>query len=278
MVYCHSCGAPNDDGYQFCSRCGLAREQNTAAQGTAYSLLGEPSTAHEPYLPDQANPETAKMVERTKTGAILLLVAVLLNWIPIIEYLGLLLGAVGAIMLILGRNAFGSRHSTFVIGSVVAYIIGFAVAFAGAAVFASSLVLSSGVPSSSEFLSAFNTLLETVLISEAIISLSFVLVLFVLENSIGRVAVIAGLIAQVGASVAVIASVYPVIRRAITSALSTAPPNTAPLTSAQQQISGFTTLHLLFIVPAVLFAAGYATVILRINRGELPKKGEQLLN
>ncbi len=273
MAFCPNCGSPNDDNYQFCSRCGIASEQNTVAQNTSNSPLGGSPTAFQPYQPGQANPETSKMVERTKNGTILLMVAVLLNWIPIIEYFGVLLGIVGVIMLILGRNAFGSRHSTFVILSVVTYMLGFAVAFAGGILFASSVIASLGTPSASEFLSAFNTLLATVVISEIITALSYVLVLFVLEDNIGRIAVIAGLIAQVGASVAIIMSVYPIIRQAITSALSTSPPNTAALSSAQQQISAFSTLHLLFIIPAVLTAAGYATVIFRINRGELPEKG-----
>lgn len=250
----------------------MARGQNTAEQSPAYGPQGASSGAFEPYKSGQTHDETGKMVERTKNGTLLLLIAVLLNWIPVIEYLGLFLGLAGVILLILGRRAFGSRHSTFVIGSVVTYIIGFAVALAGGAVFASSIIMSSGAPSSSEFISAFNTLLSTVLISEVITALSYVLVLFVLEDNIGRIAVIAGLVAQVGASVAIITNVYPIIRKAITVALSTSPPSTAALTSAQQQISGFTTLHLLFIIPALLTAAGYATVILRINRRELPEK------
>ena len=63
-------------------------------------------------------------IDRTKTGLLLITIGYLSLWIPIVGIVGSIIQLVGAILVILGRKAFGKQHSRNVIWSVIIYVIG----------------------------------------------------------------------------------------------------------------------------------------------------------
>ena len=64
--------------------------------------------------------ETARKtnIDRTKTGLLLVIAGILLGPIPYVTYIGLILAIIGVIIVIIGRDPFGSSHSNYVIFSV----------------------------------------------------------------------------------------------------------------------------------------------------------------
>jgi len=78
-------------------------------------------------------------IGRTKNGLLLLAVSGLLGPFPILNYLGGILAIVGAVLMILGRGAFGDAHSRNVVLSVVIYIVGLVILFIIGASFALSI-------------------------------------------------------------------------------------------------------------------------------------------
>src|SRR5256885_13761663 len=97
----------------FCVNCGSALSAGTGA-GAAPAAPMYPGAM--PGLPSAWDAERRKQIGRTKTGVLLLLVGTLISWLPIpIGALGALLILIGAILVILGRKAFGAAHSRNVI-------------------------------------------------------------------------------------------------------------------------------------------------------------------
>ncbi len=76
-VACPHCGKANAEAYNNCPVCGT--------ESPSRRLAEEANARHA---------SDKKSVERTKTGTTLVVVAVLLNWVPCIDYLGLLPGTI----------------------------------------------------------------------------------------------------------------------------------------------------------------------------------------
>src|SRR5207248_3037375 len=68
--------------------------------------------------------ERHTQISRTKTGVLLLLIGTLIGWLPVIGIVGAILIFVGAILVILGRKAFGAAHSRNVFLSILLFIVG----------------------------------------------------------------------------------------------------------------------------------------------------------
>src|SRR5207247_149267 len=77
-----------------------------------------------PRLPSAWDAERRRQIDRTKTGVLLILVGTLIGWLPYIGVIGFIMIFVGAILVILGRKAFGAAHSRNVIISIVLVILG----------------------------------------------------------------------------------------------------------------------------------------------------------
>ena len=120
-------GGANRIGAAFCSNYG------SPLQGSPPTLAksrGTPSGA--PYTPrahtydtptafsydDDVNYHKRREIDRTKTGLLLLIVGLLVGPVPFIGIIGGILEIIGAILVILGRNAFGKPHSNYAIWSV----------------------------------------------------------------------------------------------------------------------------------------------------------------
>ena len=126
-VACQKCGTNNPATARYCAACG-----NQLA-GLASGPPASPST---PSLPatSPASPfygfttayyvtEWAGEIDRTKTGLLVISIGFFVSWVPILGMIGNLFQLVGAILVILGRNAFGPVHARNVIWSIVTFVI-----------------------------------------------------------------------------------------------------------------------------------------------------------
>ncbi len=237
-VACPHCGKANAEAYNYCSVCGT--------ESPSRRLAEEANARHA---------SDKKSVERTKTGTILVIAAVLLNWVPYIDYLGLLLGTIGVILIILGSEVFGGHHHGMAIMAVIVFLIGDMIAFGVALGIASSIGTAS--------ISLITNQFDIYIASSVIVDFSYVLILLSLENSVGRALVISGFFSTILITVYVAIIIQPLIITIVKN-----PSEAQYLTN---QISGLSGLHLLWVIPAVLTAIGYLTVIRRIDKGEIPK-------
>ncbi len=68
-----------------------------------------------------------KEVSRTKDGLLFLSLGAIVGSVPLlgIGFVGEIIAVIGAILPILGREAFGEKHSKYVLVSTVIYLVGF---------------------------------------------------------------------------------------------------------------------------------------------------------
>ena len=226
-------------------------------------------------MPLEAPTPDGTAITRTKTGLGLLVVAVFLLWIPVIEYLGLVVGAIGAILMILGRRPFGERHETLAFVSVLLFILTLAGEFVVGAGFAGSVMSigsSSGPAAAATFLDAWHGLEEAALVAVALTSVCFLLIAFQLEDTPGRLLLLAGVLCQVLVSVSLLVVVVdPILTQAVTRAFASNPVDVSVLEAADTQIDGLSALKALNVLPALLFAGAYAWAWRWIDRREIPR-------
>src|SRR5881628_1883343 len=110
----------------FCTNCGSPLPAGTPAPSGAPPMYPAPGAygGAMPGLPSAWDVGRRKQIDRTKTGLLLLLIGGLISWIPIIGLLGGVLLLVGAILVILGRKAFGSTHARNVVLAIVLFFVG----------------------------------------------------------------------------------------------------------------------------------------------------------
>src|SRR5436853_4924964 len=106
-----------------------------------------------------------RMIDRTESGLLLLILAALLLWIPVIEIMGLIVGAIAVILLILGAQAFGWRHQMLVWTSVLLFILAQIAGLVLVGSFGSTVrsIVSSGPDAKGQILSAFDGLIPGLL-------------------------------------------------------------------------------------------------------------------
>src|SRR5713226_5563866 len=73
----------------------------------------------------------AHNIDNTKTGLLLLIIGLALSWIPLIGLIGGLMALIGALLVILGREAFGREHARNTILALVVFFVGIGVTIAG---------------------------------------------------------------------------------------------------------------------------------------------------
>src|SRR5262249_45181910 len=131
-------------------------------------------------------------IDRTKTGLLLLIFGVLLGPVPYISFVGGILALIGAILVILGRKAFGSDHSRNTIWSIIIYVVGFAALAIGFVafffqVFSTTIAFRNGGTIDRTLLgealqSSLETLFIAVVISGAIVGIAQVLFTYAIQN------------------------------------------------------------------------------------------------
>ncbi len=213
--------------------------------------------------------------DRTKTGLLLLIIGLLVGPVPLVGIIGGILEILGAILVVLGRNAFGKPHSNYAIWSVIIYIVGSVVIIASAFVFDFSLALArlgtNGQGLTSDAISsAINTLLIGALVGALVTGFATVLFTYALQETLGRVLLWVGYVASLIVGIVVFSDVSSTITTVVQQALTGGIYNPAPISNLQARIR---TLQLLGFVPALIYSAAYYLVWSRIGRGEIPSQG-----
>jgi len=210
------------------------------------------------------------MINRTRTGLLLLAIGLILGPIPYISFIGGLLEFIGAILVILGRDAFGYTHARNTIISLLLYIIGFIALIISVTGFASSIVtiaLSSGNRTGA-VTNAINAYLVALIISTAIIGLGTVLFTYALQQETGRLLLWIGYALNMIVSTLTLIIISSQIKSIVAETFASGTYNPAPIQSLQGQTQ---LLGLFGLIPALSFAIAYGMALSRINRGELPE-------
>ena len=259
----------------FCSNCGAALTAGPTGSSEG-SGAGYPAPYSAPPAYGSAyGGERTKQVDRTRTGLLLLLVGTLISWVPIIGAVGGLIVLIGAILVILGRKAFGPIHSRNVVISIVLFFVGLIILFVGGLILGLAIATGfvGGTPTQASIEAAFNNALILLVVGSVVAGLANVFFSYALQIQIGKILLWAGY----AASVAVQIAVFVVIRGTIAQLLVTMFPGgtydptaaAAAAASFQAQVSG---LGLLSAIPALLFAAAYYLAWTRVNKGEIPER------
>ncbi len=276
-VTCPRCGTANKPGFTFCANCGSPLAAGAAPSAPAaptypaaapMSAYGAPMGYLGPPSPYEA--ERRKQIDRTKTGLLPLLVGGLLSWIPIIQFIGALLSLIGAILVILGRKAFGAMHARNVVLAIVLVFVAIIVGAVFGAIFAFTILSATAQTSqaaAAAIASAFNTFLLGLIVVAAISGLSSVLFTYALQQQTGRILLWAGYGANLVLTIAIYAIISPLVASAVASAISGSTYDPAPIQALQNQLTG---LGFLSAIPALLFAAATYLAWSRVNRGEIP--------
>lgn len=270
---CSKCGFTNLDGVSYCAKCG------SPLQPTPPSL-SQPQVARPPglypsaastYAYDYASGQKRTQVDRTKTGLLLLIIGIVLAPVPFIGAIGGILALIGAIMVILGRDAFGRPHSNYTIWSVILYVVGFVVIFASGVTFGFSIATAalgtSGATISDTLTAAIDNLLIGIIIGGAITGFGTVLFTYALQETIGRVLLWIGYASALVVGVLIFSVVGANIGQVVQQSLSGGVFNPAPINDLQARLR---VLQLLNFVPALINASAYYRAWSRVNKGELP--------
>jgi len=229
------------------------------------------------YGPSPLEAERRKQIDRTKTGVLILLIGSLIGWIPIIGALGGLLTLIGAILVIVGRKAFGSIHRRNVVISIVLFFVGFVIIIVGAvlAIVTAFSGLSSTMTEAEltvALQSAFRNVLIVAAVGALISGLASVFFTYALQKREGQLLLWAAYLATIGIEIAVILVALPVLdAAAATIAHQIVTSGTVDSVEISNAVSGATSgLELLNVIPALLYAAANYLAWSRINRGEIP--------
>jgi hypothetical protein len=214
-----------------------------------------------------------KRINRTRTGVLLLLIGSLLSWIPIAQIIGALLLLIGAILVILGRKAFGPMHSRFVVISILVFIVGFVITIVGGFILGFTLASAyiGGAPTPAALQSAFINSLIIAFAGTAIAGIASVLFTFGLQNQMGRILLMAGY----AASIAVQAIIFVIVSALVASTVAAMFPGgtynqTAAIAASTAFQNQAAVWGYLSAIPALIFAGADYIAWTRIKKGEIP--------
>lgn len=266
---CPKCGFANQPGFQFCTNCG-----SPLVPGAAVPPYGVPPA----YAVSPWEYERRRAIDRTKTGILLLLIGSLLSWILLVGIVGEFLLLIGAILVILGRRAFGPAHSKNVVLSIVVFFLGIGIGFVGALVLALAaapeLVSGNLVATTNALRSLFSNVLVVIVIGGVVTGLASVLFTYALQNPTGRMLLWAGYGATIAVQIAIFVFLAPeidgiadVVAREIVTRTNDPTAIASATAALTDRIGSF---FYLSAIPAILFAIADYLVWNRINRGEIP--------
>lgn len=254
-ILCQFCGTENATGSLHCSRCG---RQIT-------SIMPSRKT----------RPDGKKGVDRTRGGIAFLILSSFLIWLPLTGTIGIVFGAIGASLVIIYRGEFGRRHGIYPIVSAAMFISGLTL----------EMVLADTIAATSYF--SGNNVNVTItgamplflgsFAGQALVSLSFAMILYALMNRTGRIAIWCGVAAGIAINAWATYFVYVNLERSI-QAISGSQVNYEALESVAIQIAGIVpVMYVLLLIPPSFYAVAYFVVLGRIRRKELPV-AEAVLN
>lgn len=191
-------------------------------------------------------------IDNTKTGLLLLVIGLALSWIPIIGALGGLIALIGALLVILGREAFGHEHARNTILALIVFFVGIGVVIVGfvAAFFAA---FSYRAGPSAIFQPSFAWFFVISIIGGAITGISEVLLTYALQQSNGRILLWSAYATSIAISIVNFLLINPIFS------------GTGGLF-----FPGIFLTSLLGIIPALLYAVAYYLARQRIVHREIP--------
>ncbi len=296
-ILCPRCGFGNEAGWTFCTNCGAALSAPAAppsgapppawtpGYGGPPAPAYPPTTAYPPYPayppyaygPPPWEAERRKQINWTRSGILVLLIGALLSWIPKIGGIGGIFTLIGAILVIIGRKAFGTAHRRNVVVSIILFFVGIAVAIVGAVVVV-LVAVGDVMPGMTEaqltalLSGAFTNLLIVVAAGTFIAGLASVFFTYALQETEGRVILWAAYGATVGVQIAILVATLPLVPTiAAQVAHQIVTTGTVDSTEISAAVEGASTwLSLLNAIPAVLYAAANYLAWTRIHKGEIP--------
>ncbi len=170
---------------RYCVSCGALLSAAEQPVQPTVSNPQPPPYAYYTYPPGYQDFRRAGQVDNTKTGMLLLIIGAALSWVPFIGAIGVLIAIIGAVFVILGREAFGPAHDRNVILSIILFIVGIAISIVGVVlVFVGSTALQAGNPGGIVLPAA---VFSVVIVGGAISGLARVLFTYALQKDNGRV-------------------------------------------------------------------------------------------
>lgn len=188
------------------------------------------STGRAKRVAGRAPSEDEARILGTKTGIRLLTFAVLVQWIPLVEYLGLIMAAIGIFHVIRGRRSFGLWHERLLWCSIVLFVGAGVSAFALNNSFTNAVAVmwysNLGPAEPGIALTTYEGLAEASMIIAGQIGLAFLLLAYGLNDRTGRRMLLAALVVQVVVSVAVFVFILsPYLARVVPPAFGSDPPD-----------------------------------------------------
>ena len=288
--FCSNCGAPADPGGTFCTRCGARltpgippasappTPQPAAPPSYAPPAYSLPSYAPPPVAPvpppygypayptypayDYTAMENQKRVGRTKLGVLLLTIGFLIFWIPVVNLVSYILFLIGGILVILGRKAFGGRHNTFAIISLILVIVAIAAFIVLAGWFALQVYVAAGQRNVAAAIDAIRGFVIGSVVVTAIFGIPVVLFVHEIENRTGKYLLYVGYTLSIAVAVITLVPIQNALNALGSGATSS---------DVDGVLGQLSTLGLLDGVPDIVFAGAYYIAYSRISRGEVPK-------
>jgi len=205
------------------------------------------------------------------------MIGTLLGPVPLITLIGGILSLIGAILVILGRKAFGPEHSRNAIWSIIIYIVGFVIIIIGVIAFAFAIISATIASRSGNMTdltviaqaltSSFDGLLIAGIVGGAVSSIAYVLFTYQLQNRNGRIILWAAYASSIAIGIINAIIVSALLSDAVQRSIAGGIFNPDPLRALQNQLQA---LGLLGFIPAALYATALYLVWSRIGRGELP--------
>ena len=205
------------------------------------------------------------------------MIGTLLGPVPLITFIGGILSLIGAILVILGRKAFGPEHSRNAIWSIIIYIVGFVIIIIGVIAFAFAIISATIASRSGNMTdltviaqaltSSFDGLLIAGIVGAAVSSIAYVLFTYQLQNRNGRIILWAAYASSIAIGIINAIIVSALLSDAVQRSIAGGIFNPDPLRALQNQLQA---LGLLGFIPAAVYATALYLVWSRIGRGELP--------
>jgi len=237
---------------RFCLTCGTPLVVAPPTMPPAFSV---PQPPPYPYYGSAAGyweHHLAGKIDNTKTGLLLLVIGLAISWIPFIGAIGGLVALIGALLVILGREAFGSEHARNTILALVFFFVGIGVTVAGAlALFFAAFSYRTGP--SSLVQPTFAWLGVITIIGGGVTGISEVLLTYALQLSTGRILLWTAYATSIAISIVNLLFIVPFFT------------GTGLLVFPTVFLTIF-----LGIIPALLYAAAYYLARQRIVRREIP--------
>jgi hypothetical protein len=250
-IACPRCGASNVATARYCLSCG--NPLVAGAPQITPPVVNAPQAQPYPYgsAAGYWEHQQASRIDHTKTGLLLLIIGLALSWIPLIGAVGGLVALIGALLVILGRGAFGREHSRNAILALIVFFVGVGVTIVGfVLLFFLAFSLRAG-PSS--IVQPFAWFGIVSIVGGAVTGISEVLLTYALQLSTGRVLLWTAYAASIAISIVNLVFILPIFN------------GTGGFLFPAIFVTAF-----LGIIPAMLYAVAYYLARQRIVHREIP--------